>query len=44
MLTPHKKPHLKPAWGFGLTSEERNDHWRVRLRRYDSTTFLHDDE
>lgn len=32
ILTPHKRPHLKPEWGFHLADERLHD--RVRARRY----------
>lgn len=32
ILTPHKRPHLKPEWGFLLVDERLHD--RVRARRY----------
>lgn len=37
VLTPHKRPEIKPAWGWKLVSDERDDHWRVRSRLYSST-------
>lgn len=36
VLTPHKRPDIKPAWGWALVSDERDDHWRVRCRQYKS--------
>ena len=32
ILTPHKRPQLKPEWGFDLVAERL--HERVRARRY----------
>ena len=36
VLTPHKRPDIKPAWGWTVVSDERDDHWRVRYRHYRS--------
>lgn len=33
VLTPHKRPDIKPAWGWRLTEEVLED--RVRLRHYE---------
>lgn len=35
ILTPHKRPEIKPAWGWRLTEEVLAD--RVRLRHYERT-------
>lgn len=37
VLTPHKRPTLKPAWGWTLEAEALED--RVRARRYASTLW-----
>lgn len=35
ILTPHKRPHIKAAWGWQMTNETSNEH--VRTRYYEST-------
>jgi SAM-dependent methyltransferase len=37
ILTPHKRPHLKPGWGWELTHEYAQE--RVRARLYRSSQF-----
>ncbi len=31
ILTPHKRPHLKPEWGWRLVREQYTDRVRARL-------------
>jgi SAM-dependent methyltransferase len=38
VLTPHKRPVLRPEWGWALTAELRVE--RVRVRHYQSVTAL----
>lgn len=34
IVTPHKRPELRPEWGWELLDEHRDGAFRVRLRHY----------
>lgn len=42
VITPHKRPELRPEWGWTLESEHRDPAYRVRLRAYRSVMASED--
>ena len=36
VITPHKRPVIRAAWGWALEQEHRDPAWRVRMRSYSS--------
>lgn len=37
VVTPHKRPVVRPSWGLALVDEHLDPEWRLRTRRYRAT-------
>ncbi|MEQ1508688.1 MAG: class I SAM-dependent methyltransferase [Myxococcota bacterium] len=42
VISPHKRPEIRPSWGWTLVRTDYDREWRLRSWRFSSTVAAHD--